>query len=340
MSLLSIVNIHKKFDNDQHVLQGINLQVNEGEIVCLLGPSGCGKTTLLRIITGLEQPDRGQVIFDGQDMHGVPVHRRGFGLMFQDFALFPHKNVWANVAFGLRMQGLPRPQIKERVAEALALVNLSDLAQRDVYQLSGGERQRVALARSLAPRPRLLLLDEPLGSLDRTLRDRLLEELKRILKQVNVTTIYVTHDQAEAFAIADRVTLINEGRVVQSGTPVQVYRHPANVWAARFLGMHNLLDGRWIASDIVETAVGRFAVNGCGQGSLTVLIRPEAARLADPAQADLIGTVVAQTFLGTMTRVVIRCQDTQLTFDLPAPHPLSPGDTIALNLDRDGIVCL
>ncbi len=341
MSLLSVINIHKKFPDGPNILCGIDFEVDEGEITCLLGPSGGGKTTLLRIIAGLERPDQGQIIFDGQNMQDVPVHRRDFGLMFQDFALFPHKNVWANVAFGLRMQGQPRSQIKARVDEALKLVNLSDLAQRDVYQLSGGERQRVALARSLAPHPRLLMLDEPLGSLDRTLRDRLLEELKRILKQVNVTTLYVTHDQTEAFAIADRVILMNEGRVVQSGTPIQVYRHPANLWAARFLGMHNLLTGRWIAPGMIETAVGTLNVAGCGEGTLTVLIRPEAARLTAPDQADLEGTVVTQTFLGTLTRIVIRCAgDITLTFDLPAHNILHPGDPIALSLDREGIVCL
>ncbi|MBN1935358.1 MAG: ABC transporter ATP-binding protein, partial [Anaerolineae bacterium] len=297
--------------------------------------------TLLRIVAGLETPDRGRVVFDGQDMQSVPVHRRGFGLMFQDFALFPHKNVWANVAFGLRMQGLPRAQIEERVSEALTLVNLSDLARRDVYQLSGGERQRVALARSLAPRPRLLLLDEPLGSLDRTLRDRLLEELKRILKRVNMTTIYVTHDQAEAFAIADRVILMNQGRVVQEGKPVEVYRRPANAWAARFLGMQNLLPGQWMGIGIVQTKIGPLQADGCGQGDVTLLIRPDAAHLASPETAAIRGVVAAQTFLGALARVVVRCTGgTSLTFDLPARDIPPLGQPVALSLDREGVICL
>lgn len=341
MSILTIVNIHKQFEDGLDVLHGIDLQVGESEIVCLLGPSGCGKTTLLRIVAGLETPDRGRVVFDGRDMQGVPVHRRGFGLMFQDFALFPHKNVWANVAFGLRMQGLPRAEIEERVNEALALVNLSDLARRDVYQLSGGERQRVALARSLAPRPRLLLLDEPLGSLDRTLRDRLLQELRNILKQVNVTTIYVTHDQAEAFAIADRVVLMNEGRIVQSGRPEEVYQRPANAWAARFLGMHNLIAGQWIAPGVVDTAIGKLSVAGCGEGPLTVLIRPEAAHIVPSSKADIEGILAGLTFLGTLTRIVVRCAGgTSLILDLPARDVPSPGQPIALSLSREGIICL
>lgn len=240
MPVLAIEDIQKQFADGFDVLRGISLEAQPGEIVCLLGPSGCGKTTLLRIIAGLEKPDTGRVILDGQDMGQIPVHRRGIGLMFQDFALFPHQNVWGNVAFGLRMQGLPRPEINQRVSETLNLVNLGSLARRDVHQLSGGERQRVALARSLAPRPHLLLLDEPMGSLDRTLRDRLLEDLRDILKRVHVTTIYVTHDQAEAFAIADRVILMNEGRIVQAGRPEEVYRQPINAWAAGFLSLREL----------------------------------------------------------------------------------------------------
>ena len=201
----------------------MSFDVASSEIVCLLGPSGCGKTTLLNIIAGLEQPESGQVLVEGQDIAGTPVHRRGFGLMFQDLALFPHKNVRDNVAFGLRMANLAPQAIDLRVREVLELVGLAGFEQRDVNQLSGGEQQRVALARSLAPRPRLLMLDEPLSSLDRALRERLMNELRDILTRVGQTAIYVTHDQQEAFALADRVVILNAGRVAQIGTPQQVY---------------------------------------------------------------------------------------------------------------------
>jgi len=233
------------------VLHDVSLGAADGEIVCLLGPSGCGKSTLLRIIAGLEAPDAGRVIFDGQEMAGVPPHRRRFGLMFQDYALFPHKDVTGNVAFGLRMARLPGPEISRRVAEALALVGLAGYGRRRVIELSGGEQQRVALARSLAPRPRLLMLDEPLGALDRALREQLMNDLRAILKQVGVTALYVTHDQEEAFAIADRIAILQArpeasegGHIEQIGAPQEVYRRPASAYVARFLGFRNLVAGR------------------------------------------------------------------------------------------------
>jgi ABC-type Fe3+/spermidine/putrescine transport system ATPase subunit len=343
VSILTVRNIHKQFAGSSGVLAGIDLDVSEGEIACLLGPSGCGKTTLLRIISGLESPDRGSVVFDGTNVLSVPVHQRGFGLMFQDYALFPHQDVTSNVAFGLRMQKLPSVEIDRRVEQVLSLVNLEGLAHRDVNQLSGGEQQRVALARSLAPQPRLLMLDEPIGALDRALRDRLLDELRHILKQVGVTVIYVTHDQSEAFAIADRVILMNDGRVVQAGTPETVYRHPANVWAARFLGMRNLLSGEWIAPGAVRTAIGMLDVGGCGEGSLTVLIRPEAALVGQSDEGTTIeGTLLSRSFRGVLTQVTIECTSgIVLAFDVPAAAGIpEPGQPIALTLRHEGIVCL
>ncbi len=344
MPVLAIEDIQKQFADGFDVLRGISLEAQPGEIVCLLGPSGCGKTTLLRIIAGLEKPDTGRVILDGQDMGQIPVHRRGIGLMFQDFALFPHQNVWGNVAFGLRMQGLPRPEINQRVSETLNLVNLGSLARRDVHQLSGGERQRVALARSLAPRPHLLLLDEPMGSLDRTLRDRLLEDLRDILKRVHVTTIYVTHDQTEAFAIADRVILMNEGRIVQAGWPEEVYRQPINAWAARFLGMRNILAGTWVEAGRIETSIGRLRVNGSGQGATTVLIRPEAGLLRcehTDLDTPVGGVVCSRAFLGATARLTVECADTLLTLDLPTTDDLAGlGQPITVYLQPAGIVCL
>jgi ABC-type Fe3+/spermidine/putrescine transport system ATPase subunit len=343
MSILTIQNVHKHFDDHVGVLHGISLEIRAGEIACLLGPSGCGKTTLLRIIAGLEAPDGGQVLFEGRSVLAVPVHKRGFGLMFQDYALFPHKDVTDNVAFGLQMQGVPAEELKRRVEEALELVNLQHLAHRDIHQLSGGEQQRVALARSLAPRPKLLLLDEPIGALDRTLRDRLLEELRSILKQVKVTVLYVTHDQSEAFAIADRVILIRQGQVIQVGAPEVVYREPANAWAATFLGMRNLLPGDCVAPGIVDTEIGRLQVEGCLRGPTTVLIRPEAALVGSSQPGTTIrGTLIGRSFRGALIHVLVRCaSDTTLAFDLPAGAEIpSNGEPVGLTLRPEGIVCL
>jgi ABC-type Fe3+/spermidine/putrescine transport system ATPase subunit len=343
MSILSIQNLHKRFDDDVGVLHGISLDVRAAEIACLLGPSGCGKTTLLRIIAGLETPDRGEVLFEGRGVLDVPVHKRGFGLMFQDYALFPHKDVAANVAFGLQMQGLPTREVQRRVEEALELVNLQHLAHRDIHQLSGGEQQRVALARSLAPRPRLLLLDEPIGALDRTLRDRLLEELRGILKRVQVTVLYVTHDQSEAFAISDRVILMRQGQVVQAGAPEDVYRTPANAWAAAFLGMRNLLPGTWVAPGIVDTEIGHLQVEGCSRGATTVLIRPEAAVIGASGPGTTIqGTLIRRSFRGALTHVLVRCASgTTLAFDLPASAEVpGAGEPTTMTLRPESLVCL
>jgi ABC-type Fe3+/spermidine/putrescine transport system ATPase subunit len=356
MAMLDVISIDKSFDGVA-VLRDVSFHAGEGEIVCLLGPSGCGKTTTLRIVAGLETADKGAITLDGQPLDGVAVHRRGFGLMFQDFALFPHKDAAANVAFGLRMQGLPPRQVQARVAEMLDLVGLTGYERRRVYDLSGGEQQRVALARSLAPGPRLLMLDEPLGSLDRALREELLNELRAILKRVGVTTLYVTHDQQEAFAIADRVLIMNRGQIVQQGTPQQVYRRPASPWVARFLGLGNLLPGRVAAAEpgqaTVDTALGRLALAAeepvaAGQ-AVTVLIRPEAARLAGECPAGngvaVEGTVRESSFRGRHVRLVVRpgaAPGVELAFELAAgaAELPRPGEAIGLVLQPEAISLL
>ncbi len=277
--MLRIIDITKTFAGAP-LLRGISLTIDAGEIVCLLGPSGSGKTTLLRIIAGLERAEGGRVLFDGRAMTDVPVHQRGFGLMFQDLALFPHRNVFENVAFGLRMQNATRAEIRARVSETLELVGLGDFAARDVNDLSGGEAQRVALARALAPRPRLLMLDEPLGALDRVLREQLVADLRAILKRIGMTSLYVTHDQDEAFAMADRIAIIHAGRLAQVGAAADLYRAPANAFVARFLGLTNLLPARGRADGCVETELGVFpVVSSVGGGDAVALIRPERVRL-------------------------------------------------------------
>ena len=225
------------------ILNDISFRVNTGETVCLLGASGSGKSTLLRIIAGLENADSGYVSFDGQDLTSTPAHLRDFGLVFQDYALFPHLNVRDNVAFGLRMRRLPQDQIAERVANSLEMVNLGGLGERQVTDLSGGEQQRIALARALATRPRLLMFDEPLGALDRTLREGLLNELRSILHHTSVPAIYVTHDQEEASAIADRLMILHNGAIVRAGTPAEVWANPGSAFVAAFLGLGTVFEG-------------------------------------------------------------------------------------------------
>lgn len=237
--MLEISHVSYAYDSIQ-ALQDVSLTIDEGEVLCLLGPSGCGKTTLLRVIAGLEAGYTGIVEINNEDISSVPVHERDFGLMFQDFALFPHMSVEKNVAYGLKRKGWDKHQIRQQVDSMLKKVGLSGFEKRDVNMLSGGQKQRVALARSLAPNPRLLMLDEPLGALDALLRDQLLLELREIIKTIGLTAIYVTHDQKEAYAIADRVAVMNEGRIEQVDTPQNLYYRPETQFVARFLGLYNL----------------------------------------------------------------------------------------------------
>jgi spermidine/putrescine transport system ATP-binding protein len=262
--MLEVHHIFKTYEG-KPLLNDISFQVDMGETVCLLGASGSGKSTLLRIIAGLEEPDSGFVLFDGRDLTSIPAHRRDFGLVFQDYALFPHLNVAENVAFGLKMRRLPQDEILARVANSLEIVNLRGFENRHVTDLSGGEQQRIALARALATRPRLLMFDEPLGALDRTLREDLLNELRSILHRTNIPAIYVTHDQEEASAIADRVLILHSGEIVRDGTPAQVWADPKSVFVARFLGLGKVFGGevrgktkdeRWN----VESEFGVFTV--------------------------------------------------------------------------------
>src|SRR5512133_1086434 len=240
MPVLTVKDIHKDYDGAP-LLNGVSFEVHGGEILCLLGRSGSGKSTMLRIIAGLENAESGDILWDGVSMLGVPTHQRNFGLMFQDYALFPHKNVAENVAFGLVMQHLPAAEIRKQVRESLERVNMAGFANRSVAELSGGEQQRVALARALAAKPRLLMLDEPLAALDRSLRLELQEELHSLLHQPELPVIYVTHDQEEAVILGDRLAILHEGVIVQNGTPQQVYATPANRWVAEFLGMKNFI---------------------------------------------------------------------------------------------------
>lgn len=295
------------------MLQNINLAIETGEIVCLLGPSGCGKTTLLRIVAGLEEPDSGQLTLAGRDLRRMPVHQRNFGLMFQEFALFPHRTVAENVAFGLRMGGQSREQINRRVQEVLALVDLADYGDRSIFALSGGERQRVALARSLAPHPRLLMLDEPLGSLDHALREELMVELRTILKAVGVTALYVTHDQQEAFTVADRLVVMNRGQIEQIGPPPSIYHTPATAFVARFLGFHNLLPfqqegAKSPLSATLEQARAMVPqmMTIAAEENAYLLLRPDAVRALGCGQSVITPDTAALTINGKVQALLFR----------------------------------
>ena len=247
--IVTIERLAKRFGETQAVA-GMDLEIGRGELFALLGGSGCGKTTLLRLLAGFETPDAGRILIDGQDMTGVPPHVRPVNMMFQSYALFPHMNVAANVAYGLRREGVPKSEIGTRVAEALALVKLEEFGGRRPAQLSGGQRQRVALARALVKRPKLLLLDEPLAALDRKLREGTRFELVRLQEQLGLTFVIVTHDQEEAMSMASRLAVMDAGRIVQIGTPHELYEHPASRFVADFIGIANILDlgnGQWLA---------------------------------------------------------------------------------------------
>ncbi|MFJ9418282.1 ABC transporter ATP-binding protein [Streptomyces sp. NPDC101227] len=286
-------------------LDAVDLDVAAHEIVCVLGPSGSGKSTLLRVVAGLQQADAGQVLLEGRDQAGVPTHRRGVGLMFQDHQLFPQRDVAGNVAFGLRMRRASRGDQERTVAELLDLVGLPGAQRRAIASLSGGEQQRVALARALAPRPRLLMLDEPLGQLDRGLRERLVVELRRLFGELGTTVLAVTHDQGEAFALADRVVVMQDGQIAQTGTPLEVWQRPAGEFVARFLGFDNVVEAT-VQGEAAVTPWGKVPVpDGTADGPCRLLVRPAGVRLTS-AQEGLPCTVAARTFRGTHVALLLQ----------------------------------
>jgi thiamine transport system ATP-binding protein len=323
---------------DAVALADVDLVVEPGEVVVILGPSGSGKSTLLRTVAGLQPVSGGTVAIDGVDHTATPAHRRGVGLMFQDHALFPHLDVAANVAFGLRMQGRAHAAIDTRVTELLDLVGLPGMGARAVQTLSGGEQQRVALARALAPEPRLLLLDEPLGALDRPLRERLVEELRGLFRRLELTVVAVTHDQQEAFAMADRLVVVDAGRVLQHGTPADVWGAPQSARVARLLGFTNvatagLVQGR-IASPWGDLGPAPAPV-------AAVLVRPDGIH---PDRAGPIeGTVVGRAFAGAHTRVRVAIVGApELTVDLPGAGGDAPGvgEPVRLRIDASAVRAL
>lgn len=344
MPILEVIDVNKLYLPDTHAVRDADIRLEQGEILCLLGPSGCGKTTLLRMIAGLEKPDSGAILFEARDIANVPPYQRGFGMMFQDFALFPHKNVRDNIAFGLRMKGVSPKEISEHVSRVLDVVELEGLADRTINQLSGGEQQRVALGRALAPGPRLLMLDEPLGALDRALRERLMLDLRAILKRVGMTAVYVTHDQTEAFSVGDRLAVMNAGRIVQTGPPREIYENPATPFVAQFLGFQNLVRGRIDATGMVETEIGRFQMKrpmSMPPREVMLLIKPVMSGVESrlPAAASTVnvirGIVDSVIFRGRFSQIWIIAGPYRLLFEEAGNPPFVPGDEISASVSPD-----
>jgi spermidine/putrescine transport system ATP-binding protein len=304
--MLELRHIFKTYEG-KPLLTDISFKVDTGETICLLGASGSGKSTLLRIIAGLEDPNSGGILFNGMDLASTPPHLRDFGLVFQDYALFPHLDVNDNVAFGLKMRRLEQSEIAERVASSLKLVNLSEFGQRRVTDLSGGEQQRVALARALAIHPRLLMFDEPLGALDRSLREDLLNELRSILHRTQIPAIYVTHDQEEAFTIADRVLILYDGEIVREGTPADVWANPGSAFVAQFLGLGNILDGEVLGKNSFQTEQGTFTVKCEHKHSRGDKVYLLARPLSVKDEANVIS--------GVVTDIIFQQDRYRVTFD-------------------------
>ena len=305
--LIELKGINKSYDGEQ-VLRSIDLTVYDNEFMTLLGPSGCGKTTTLRIIGGFESPDSGEVWFDGKLINDVPAYKRHINTVFQRYALFPHLNVYENVAFGLRIAKTSEAEISQRVKEMLKLVNLEGFEKRHVTTLSGGQQQRVAIARALIMKPRVLLLDEPLGALDLKLRKDMQNELKNIQKRTGITFIYVTHDQEEALSMSDTVVVMNAGQILQVGKPIDIYNEPANAFVADFIGESNIVDGIMKADYRISLAGHEFECVDKGFAKdepVDVVIRPEDVDIVSAEQGMLTGKVTSVTFMGVHYEVIV-----------------------------------
>ena len=335
--LIRLVNCRMDFDGET-VLDSINIYFNNSEFLTLLGPSGCGKTTTLRIIGGFLQPTSGDVLFDGVRINDVPPHKRRINTVFQKYALFPHLNVFENVAFGLRIAKVPQKEVEQRVTEMLEIVSLKGFEKRKPDQLSGGQQQRVAIARALVNRPEVLLLDEPLGALDLRLRKDMQNELKRIQQQLGITFIYVTHDQEEALAMSDTVVVMDKGRIQQIGTPEDIYNEPKNAFVADFIGESNILDGIMRADYVVEFFGRKFRCLDKGFAKdepVDVVIRPEDVDIVPPDSGHLCGTVTSVTFKGVHYDTIVDFKGFKWLIQTTDLH--RPGEYIGIRLTPDDI---
>jgi putative spermidine/putrescine transport system ATP-binding protein len=335
---VSLRGLHRRY-GQVVALDGVDLTLAPGELVALLGPSGCGKTTTLRLLAGLEDADGGQVSVAGADITHVPANKRDMGMVFQAYSLFPHMTVRDNVAFGLRLRRIGRIERERRAMEMLELVGLTEQAGRYAHQLSGGQQQRVALARALAISPKVLLLDEPLSALDAKVRAQLRDEIRRIQLEVGTTTLFVTHDQEEALAIADRVGVMRDGRIEQLGTPTDIYSRPATSFVAEFVGLTNRLNGTVTGGSVnVRGCVLPLADPATPGGPATVLVRPEAVTVTQ--SGAITGTVIAVTFLGASSRITVDLGDTTVLAQLPTSDAtaLPAGSAVTLTIRPDPVL--
>ena len=329
--IIELKNISKSFDGEV-VLDNISLDIHDNEFITLLGPSGCGKTTTLRIIGGFVYPDQGDVLFMGDRINDVPPHKRNVNTVFQKYALFPHLNVFENVAFPLREKKVPKKEIKEKVDKMLSMVMLSGFAHRRVTSLSGGQQQRVAIARALVNEPKILLLDEPLGALDLKLRKDMQQELKKIQKSTGITFIFVTHDQEEALTMSDTIVVMSEGKIQQIGTPQDIYNEPVNAFVADFIGESNIVDGVMLADYKVFDCLDKgFAPNE----PVDVVIRPEDVDIVKPEPGVLQGLVTSVTFMGVHNEAIVDIGG--FKWMIQTTDPVEEGSYIGISLEPDAI---
>jgi putative spermidine/putrescine transport system ATP-binding protein len=329
----------KTFVDGTRALLPATLDIARGETLVLLGPSGCGKTTMLRIIAGLEVPDEGgKVLFDGKDMTDVVIEKRNVGMVFQSYALFPNMSVTDNIGYGLKIRGVPRAERARRVAELVALTNITGLENRRIDQLSGGQRQRVALARAVAVRPGVLLLDEPLTALDAALRERLRSELNRLLRALGITAIYVTHDQSEAMELGDRIVVMSKGAIAQIGTPREIYFAPCNRFVAEFIGAANIIEAPAENGYLVLPGGRQPIKSDVDFAAVVAMVRPESIRLVEAGNAPLTGTVDSVAFTGEKQRLVVSgALSKSLAVDAPNTVQVKPGDHVGLSIAPDAI---
>ena len=331
----------KTFADGTKALEPMTLEVHGGETIVFLGPSGCGKTTTLRIIAGLETPDPGgRIFFDAQDVTDLPIEKRNVGMVFQSYALFPNMNVEQNIAYGLKIRKSPDSEITSRVQEMLDMMHIHELRGRTIDQLSGGQRQRVALARAIAVRPNVLLLDEPLTALDALLRERLRVDIDELLRSLGITAVYVTHDQAEAMSLGDRIVVMDRGRVAQVGTPREIYFKPKEAFVADFIGTMNRIKGV-AKNEWIETNSGRIPNKDGKSGNVQVLFRPEDASIVGSKNTALKGTVSVVFFLGDRTRLVVDgIGEEKITLETGNRMAIQEGDDIGIEIDPDSLLVI
>ena len=336
-NILELKDIYVSFDGEK-VLDGLNLSIEDKEFITLLGPSGCGKTTTLRIIAGFLDPDKGDVFFDGEKFNGIPPHKRQVNTIFQRYALFPHLNVYENIAFGMRVKKRPEVEIKQEVTDLLRLVNLEGFEKRRISTLSGGQQQRVAIARAIANRPKVLLLDEPLAALDLKLRKDMQKELRNMQQKLGITFIFVTHDQEEALTMSDRVVVMDKGKIQQVGTPQDIYNEPKNAFVADFIGESNIVDGKMIEDYLVEIDGHNFKCLDAGfekNEAVDVVIRPEDVDIVKPEDGEICGEVTSIAFLGVHYEIIVDICG--FKWMIQTTDAANVGDKVGLIIEPDAI---